>query len=189
MADALDPRVARTRERVLAAARQLVLSQGLSSVTHLALERRSGVARRTIYRHWPTVDSLLYDTLTSTNFPRGERTGEIRSDLIAHLDALRVALVDGPLAYVLHALGERAALDPDLADVRAQLIDEGCAPVREILVDAVAGGALPSDLDVEAAAGDLEGPLFYRRLVRDERIGAADVERLVDRFLESARTN
>lgn len=184
--DQLDPRVRRTRERVLGAARDLVLADGLGALTHLELERRSGVARRTIYRHWPTVDALVYDTLTAANFPRGRRSGEIRADLMAHLEALRTALVDGPLAYLLHALGERAALDPSLAEVRRRLIDDGCAPIRDILRAGVDCGDLRADLDIETAAGDLEGPLFYRRLVRDEPIDPVQVERLVDRFVESA---
>jgi AcrR family transcriptional regulator len=178
-----DPRVLRTRERVLEAARQLLLSRGLESVNHLNLSRVSGVGRKTIYRHWPTVGDLVYDTLDSANFPRAERTGHLSVDLLAHLEALRSALVDGPLALVLHSLAARAAVVPELGSVRDRLTDEGCAPIRQILNDAKIRGDIDSRLDVEIAAGELEGPLFYRVLVRHEHVEAAAVATIVDRFL------
>jgi AcrR family transcriptional regulator len=183
----VDPRVERTRTRVLAAARALFLTDGLGALTHLEVSRRSGVGRRTLYRHWPTTDDLVHDTLASANFPRGERVGDLDTDLRAHLRALRRALVDGPLAFVIHALGERAAIRPELRDVRDRLVTEGCAPVREILRDAIADRSLPADLDVEATAAQLEGPLFYRALVLAEPIPDAAVDDLVDAFLATVR--
>lgn len=186
MTSTVDPRVIRTREQVLAAARDLFLSDGLAALTHLELSRRTGVGRKTIYRHWPTTDDLVHDTLVSANFPRAERTGDLERDLVNHLEALRRALVDGPLAFVIHSLGERAAVVPEIRPVRARLVEEGCAPVRRILRDGVAAGELPADLDVEAAAARLEGPLFYRVLVRDEPIPPDTVTELVDTFLETA---
>jgi AcrR family transcriptional regulator len=178
-----DPRILRTRERVLEAARQLLLSRGLESVNHLNLSRVSGVGRKTIYRHWPTVGDLVYDTLDSANFPRAEQTGNLSVDLLAHLEALRSALVDGPLALVLHSLAARAAIVPELGAVRDRLTNEGCAPIREILNDAKLRGDIDSHLDVETAAGELEGPLFYRVLVRHEHVEATAVATIVDRFL------
>jgi AcrR family transcriptional regulator len=165
MEQRVDPRVERTRAQVLATARELFLTDGLAALTHLEVSRRSGVGRRTLYRHWPTTDDLVHDTLASANFPRGERIGDLDADLRAHLRALRRALVDGPLAFVIHALGERATIRPELRYARDRLVTEGCAPIREILRDAIADGTLPADLDVEAAAARLEGPLFYRALV------------------------
>lgn len=181
-----DPRVERTRAQVLTTARELFLTDGLGALTHLEVSRRSGVGRRTLYRHWPTTDDLVHDTLSSANFPRGERVGDLDTDLRSHLHALRRALVDGPLAFVIHSLGERATIRPELREVRDRLVAEGCAPIREILHDAIADGTLPADLDVEAAAAQLEGPLFYRVLVHAEPIPDAAVDDLVDAFLDDA---
>ena len=182
-----DPRVVQTRERVLAAARTVFLSRGLESINHLTLSRVSGVGRKTIYRHWRTVDDLVYATLDSANFPQAGRTGSLRDDLLAHLEALRHALVAGPLAYVIHSLAARAALDPSLALVRDRLTDEGCAPVRLILREAIDRGELESHLDIENMASELEGPLFYRVLVRHESVDPTFVIATVDRFLDGQR--
>jgi Tetracyclin repressor-like, C-terminal domain len=138
-----------------------------------------------MYRHWPTVDDLLYYTFSSANFPQAIQTGELRTDLVAHLEALRRGLVDGPLAYLIHALNERAASDPRIALLRDRLTEEGCQPVRDILRQAVRSKELPTRLNIEEAASFLEGPLFYRTLVRNEAVKRQVVVAIVDRFLSA----
>lgn len=56
-----DPRVARTRATVLGTAAELVVEGGTSALTVDAVVARSGVAKSTIYRHWPTRDHLVRD--------------------------------------------------------------------------------------------------------------------------------
>ncbi|MBC8093468.1 MAG: TetR/AcrR family transcriptional regulator [Pseudonocardia sp.] len=178
-----DPRVRRTRESALGAARDLLLRDGLDAVTHLRVAQHSGLGRRTLYRHWPDRLDLLHDTLSAAEYPHAERTGDLRTDLVAHLEALRVALTDGPLAYVVAVLHERAAISPELRPLRDRLTEQGCAPVREILHAAVDTGALPADLDVDAATAALEGPIFYRALVRAEPVPPEAVAVIVESFL------
>ena len=67
-----------------------------------------------------------------------------------------------------------------------RLTEEGCAPVRALLRDAVATGRLPADLDVDEAAAELEGPVFYWGLVRHEPVPPDVPARVVDRFLARA---
>jgi AcrR family transcriptional regulator len=178
-----DPRAIRTHEAVLSAAREILVAEGLDAVTHLNVAKRSGIGRKTLYRNWPTPDALLYDTLASANFPQALQTGDLRRDLTAHLEALRQALVHGPLAYVIHALNERATFDPTIATLRDRLTNEGCEPIRDILRTAVRNGQLPKSIDIEEAAGQLEGPLFYRTLVRNDQVPAKTIKQAVSRFL------
>jgi AcrR family transcriptional regulator len=178
-----DPRAIRTRDAVLHASRNTLLSEGIDAVTHLNVAQHAGVGRKTMYRHWPTPEALLHDTLESANFPQATRTGDLGRDLTAHLEALRQALVHGPLAYIIHALNERAKFDPTMATLRDQLTQQGCEPIREILRAAVKTGRLPRNLDIEEAAGQLEGPLFYRTLVRHEDVTPKTTKQTVTRFL------
>jgi AcrR family transcriptional regulator len=178
----VDPRVTRTRDLALNSARSLLLSGGIASVTHLLVAEHSGLGRKTLYRHWPTASDLMYETFASANFPQSERTGELRADLVAHLEALRRALVDGPLVYLVHALNEKAAHDPEIASLRDRLTSEGCEPIRVILRAAVKTKELPR-IDIEEAASQLEGPLFYRTLVRNEVVPPRVITRIVDHFL------
>lgn len=145
------------------------------------------MGRRTLYRHWPDQDALLHDVLAGADYPVTERTGDLRADLAAHLEALRRALVDGPLRYVVLALNERAAVRPDLRELRDRLTARGCAPLRDLLTDAVADGRLPEGLDLEWAVSAVEGPLFYRSLVAGEAVPADAVAPVVEAFLVAVR--
>ncbi len=178
-----DPRVRRSRERALSVGRALLVSQGIDAVTHLRVAGAGGGARRTLYRHWPDARSLLRDVLAASEVPHAERTGDLRRDLLAHLDALRRALVDGHLRLVVCALGERAAVDPSFEPLRAELTEAGCAPLRDLLQEAVRRALLPPDLDLPAAMAALEGPVFYRALVRRETVASGVLTAVVDGVL------
>lgn len=54
-----DPRIVRTRARVLAAAEELLVEGGPAAVTVEAVTARSGVAKTTIYRQWATHEALI----------------------------------------------------------------------------------------------------------------------------------
>src|SRR5271170_2991042 len=57
--DTGNPRVRRTRARILAAARDLLSQTGPAGLTYSALAERAGVTRQTLYRHWPARPALL----------------------------------------------------------------------------------------------------------------------------------
>jgi AcrR family transcriptional regulator len=56
-----DPRVTRTRARVLHAAYQVLTEVGFERATIDLLSERSGVARSTLYRHWHSREAILRD--------------------------------------------------------------------------------------------------------------------------------
>ena len=60
-----DPRPAQTRELVLQAARLIVASEGQAAVTPTRLVELSGVARSTIYRHWPDAAAIIVDAMAA----------------------------------------------------------------------------------------------------------------------------
>src|SRR5271157_53993 len=57
----LDERVRKSKEAVLATTHQLMSEAGLGGVSIDAVSKRSGVAKTTIYRHWPSRSALLLD--------------------------------------------------------------------------------------------------------------------------------
>lgn len=179
----MDARITRTRAAVLDAARSVLLAEGLTAVTPTRVAEVSGVARRTLYRHWPSPDDLLHDALAGASFPTYARTGDLAADLRAHLAQLRDALTQGPLAYILHALGERAAVDPTLARLRTRLIASGCAPLRELL--AAHGAADPL---IDELVLDLEGPLCSSALVHGTPVTDAHLAHLVQRAVARLST-
>lgn len=183
--DHVDPRVARTRARALHAARAVLLNEGIDAVTLQRVASEASVGRRTMYRHWPDRRSLLHDTLASASTAPGTRHDDLRTGVLAHLDALDAAVSRGPLAYIVSALHERSVHDPEFDDLRADLVAAGCAPLRELLRRCARQGELPPDLDVDAAVAMLEGPVFHRAVLHRSRLTGPQRERIVDAFLAS----
>lgn len=72
-----DPRIAKTRKRVLDAAWELLTEVGFDGVTVELVSTRSGVARSTLYRHWDTKSEILRDAFSG----RGGATATHRARL------------------------------------------------------------------------------------------------------------
>ena len=82
------PRSEKARQAILAAAAELLLARGLGAVSMDAVADRAGVSKATIYRWWPTKETLALDALytewaTATPAPRD--TGSLRGDLLSLL--------------------------------------------------------------------------------------------------------
>jgi AcrR family transcriptional regulator len=184
-----DPRVARSREAVLVAAAELLGEEGAAGFSIDAVARRSGVARTTIYRHWPEPPALLFDAFRHAAEPTPvPDTGSLRDDLVELYTHLSEKLPRTCYGRMLPVLLDAATRDPTLAPIHREFIRERREPVREVIRRGVARGEAPSDIDVEPLIDRLTGPVFYRFLVVQEPYRRADVERLVDATLRSVAT-
>ena len=180
----VDPRVDRTRAAVLEAARVILLEEGWEAVTHLRVAERSGVGRTTIYRHWRERSELLRDALADESIAiHTAPTGDIRGDLVAELEAIRYVLVQRDMGRVLAALVDRAERDPDLHRLKVVLVQDGFSAIRRLLQNAMDGGELRPELDIDHGIAQLVGPIVYRRLVSGEPLSATFSRAVVDDFL------
>lgn len=113
---ALDARVARTRDRVLAAVRALIADGGVGAVAFSAISQRTGLTRQTLYRHWPTRQALLLHLIhESHQTPTPPTSDDAPAIVFAFLDTLRRALADPVLGAVVFALASEAPFDADSA--------------------------------------------------------------------------
>src|SRR3954453_892705 len=64
-----DPRVARSRQAALAAARTLLEQEGPAAVTHQRVAAHAGIGRATVYRHWPLPETLLQEAMEQVALP------------------------------------------------------------------------------------------------------------------------
>jgi AcrR family transcriptional regulator len=183
MASPDDPRVLRTRRTVLDAALAILRAEGPEAVTHLRLASETGVARATIYLHWPQRTHLVLDAFAAMPFPQTlPTTGDLRSDLLAALETLRSSLAEKPLVAVLLELLSRAETDPQVAEARRALGTRADAALRTVLTDAVAQGHLTVP-DVDTAISRLLGPLVFRRLAQGLPLHDVFLAEVVDAFL------
>ena len=185
----VDPRVARTRHDVLSAAREVLVEEGWERVTLGRVAERSGYARTTLYRHWPQRLDLLRDLISEEGrLTHISPTGVLRADLIAELEAFRMALATTGFGRMLVAVAHQARDDTELADLNLVMRVEGARVLDAIVVDGVQRGELPSDLQADAAIAHLVGPVLFRYLFEDdETLTTEFVVFVVDWFLAAAR--
>jgi AcrR family transcriptional regulator len=186
-----DDRVRRSKKAVLAATFQLLAEQGLGGVSVDEVSKRSGVAKTTIYRHWPSRSALLVDACSSLNTrPQVPDTGSFRGDLTALATHLAGRLRDDRWASILPSVIDAAERDPELAEVHTRLHAGFMAPLYAIIERAQARGELPKTCDPSVIVASVVGPLFYRRWFSrqalDEPFVSGIVEAVVGRTARKA---
>jgi len=166
----LDVRVRHSKEVVMATTYDLLAEAGLAGVTVDAVARRSGVAKTTIYRHWPSREALLLDACAQMG-PHFDvpDAGSLAADLRALAQRAVEQLLSGPYAAILLSLMDAAERNPDLAALLAAAQAKLVEAVRTIVARGRARGELrrlPAEPSVVAAL--IVGPLLYRRLFSHE---------------------
>ncbi len=183
-----DPRVTRSKAKVIDCALELLAERGVAGTSVEAIVERSGVAKTTIYRHWPTRGEVILDAIdTCIEPPAAPDLGTVRADLHALIGGLCEALSASRWAALMPSLIDAAERDPEFAEVHRRFAATRTAPVREILCRGINRGELPGDTDVDQMIDLLSGPVFYRRLVAGEPVDRTYGERLVDRILHAYR--
>ncbi|RJQ69916.1 TetR family transcriptional regulator [Pseudonocardiaceae bacterium YIM PH 21723] len=168
------------REAVLAAALDLMNSDGLAAASVAAIAERTGVHPTTIYRRWGTHAELIVDALSQqldAALPLPD-TGSVRSDLIEFFRSLAVYL-DTPVSRSFSA----AIIAPQHAEIRGRFWATRLGRAEVLLRRGIERGELPGDADVEFLLDAVGGPLLWRLTLRQEAVPAGYVERLVDLVL------
>jgi AcrR family transcriptional regulator len=175
-----NPRVQRSRERVLAAAFELLSESGVSGFSVDEVVRRSGVAKTTIYRHWPTREALVLDAASRISAERPvPDTGSLAGDLLTHLTDLGQLLGTARWASVVPSIVDVAERDPEFAAVHGRIQRGHADTVRVVLRRAVERGELAASADQAAMVSWLIGPLYYRRWFSREPIDETFVASVV----------
>ena len=159
---ATDPRAARSREAILAAANDLLAREGPGAITHQRVAQQAGVGRATVYRHWAAPEDLLRDVLFSAELPFFATPAlPLRSWLHAELRQLADELALPAVASLAIALMEQTRSGGAGASPHQHVtaITERLAAAFALAVDA---GELDTAPDAALAAARLIGPLVYR---------------------------
>ena len=179
--ETLDPRILVSRERALTTTLDLLTEAGLDDLTIDEVSRRSGVAKTTIYRHWPNRSALVIDAcLRMTD---GEEappdTGTLEGDVRAILTHIVELLATARWSSIVPSIVDAAEHDPAFADIHSRIQRGHAAPLRAVLDRATLRGEIPSTADHDAIAAALLGPLFYRRWFSREHIDATFLEMII----------
>lgn len=158
------PRDASAGPALMAAALDLVRSDGYEGVTIARIIARAGVSRQSLYRRWPTKADLVLDALLASAGP-APRPGvaPVRQALRDFLLAIFKHLQED--AGVLRNLIAAAQMDEAFrSTLNERFVMPRGAMMIALFEDAVASGELPAEFDCVVVADMLHGAFWYRLL-------------------------
>jgi AcrR family transcriptional regulator len=184
----MDERVRRSKETVLAATYEILTESGLGGVSVDEVSARSGVAKTTIYRHWPSRSALLLDACSKMGSKReAPDTGSLKGDLLDLATGMAGRLRSKNFASVLPSVIDAAERDPEIAAVHARLHAGFMAPLYAVIERAQQKGDLPRTCVASEIVAAVVGPLFYRRWFSREPLDDQFVKGVVERVLAASK--
>lgn len=174
-----NPRVQRTRTRILTVARELLPEVGPEGLTYALLAERAGVTRQTLYRHWHNRAALLSDLILEGpdlgNYP--EPGTDVRTVATAWLKSLRDGISAPAVRPAVLAVTAQADHDPDSAQALVRIVEDRHAAFNTLLEPS---GVQIDDEEYTLLYGPVIARLFFDRTqVTDAFIDAAVSQWLV----------
>ena len=160
-------RSARVRQAVLDAAFAELGEKGYGGLSIEAVALRSGVAKTTVYRRWPTRDELVADALDS----RSDRyepipdTGSLRGDLKEFCEGVRAKLTSNHGKAMLKSLVAAVDQSPEIVET-VQRFWRGRRDVGGYLIERwIRRGVLRSETDADLLVELILAPIYLRVLL------------------------
>lgn len=183
------PRSEHAREKMLGAATQLIFTSGLCHFTVDEVAKLSGVAKTTVYRHFPNKNQLLIAALDAgIAVPVTPDTGTLRTDLLEFLASVVPIFADERLRMLLLDIMSAAMRDPELEEFCSSMMDGRMVPLATIIDRGRARGEISADMDFDQAFLHIEGPLIFWSLFKPDVLKTLDLEVTVDRMLKVLKT-
>ncbi|MEZ5382020.1 MAG: TetR/AcrR family transcriptional regulator [Microthrixaceae bacterium] len=148
------------RERIIEATLTLVAEQGLAGVTMVAVAKSAGVARATLYNHYPDISSILAEATVAHN--RHATDGLRQALAVVSTPPQAIEQVVRHVASIStpgHTLVSRQDFPPDLRDELAAFDVELEHQIRSILTEGAASGDFRPDLNHDVTAALLRHAL------------------------------
>ena len=177
------------RERLLAAAGAILARDGYNGLTMERVAAESGVAKTTLYRHWPTKAALCMDLYLAeaARELHDPDTGRVADDLrhvVNTVVRLQTRTIAGPALVGLIA---EAQIDPSTRQAfLAEFAQRRRAITRTILERAIARGEVRRDVDVDLVIDLLGGATTFRLLQGHAPLNARFADALVALVLAGA---
>ena len=180
------PRDGALDERILEQALALLGSRGYAGLTLDELAIRSGVAKSTILRRWPSKAAVAAAgverlALQSVDVPD---SGTLHGDLRGLLHGARDTFARGRGQFVARLLRE-AGHHPEITDLLDAVLHTRRQAYRRVLARAIARGELDPSVDQELMMDMLIGPLWTRLLITRDPVTTEYLEANVEAVLNA----
>jgi TetR/AcrR family transcriptional regulator of autoinduction and epiphytic fitness len=181
----VDPRIDQSRRLVLRAAIEQLAAAGFGGLTIEAVAGRSGVAKSTIYRHWPDKHALIADAFEAAHHDAVPSIAGLsaRDGLEQLLQHVAEVAADPVFSPAIPALIEGAERNARLRDFQQRYSLSRRQSVVELIERGVASGEFAARQNPQLAAQLLIGLIFYQRLMTSEPFDPASAGELIDAVL------
>lgn len=163
-----DPRIERTRQHVVACAREMLVAEGVQAINFSTLSRRAQVSRSTLYQHWATIEQVLIEVTLRYYLDRMGNAGPAPASTAAFLRRLGDNLRTPETREVLTALIAQAQRNSTSAQVLQQSARLGQQALE------FATGPL-----TDAQVAQIVGPMFYQVVIACRPLDDVFVEELI----------
>jgi AcrR family transcriptional regulator len=181
---------AASHDAILGAVYDLLHEKSVRDLTIEEIARRAGVGKPTIYKWWPSKAALVMDMLDEhilEDLPApGARSAE---------EAIRGAVTKlvrrfngfpGKVAMEILAEGQS---DPGvLQEYWDRYLSKRRAVATEVIERAQASGEFRKDIDAQVLIDMIFGPIYYRRLVRHQKLDERFGDELVDHIISYVKS-
>ena len=181
----IDPRCTRSQQRVLAAAVELLREEGLPGLTFESVAARSGVAKTTIYRHFPDRAAMHLAAIDSVGpVVEMSTSNDVVVDVVKFLGGLNHTLHHGAFGDVLLTALDGAERSERMDELARSAADQRRSVLSGRLKLAQRDGRLKAEADLDLVCAQLVGPIFYRRFMSRQPTSATFVAKLTRQVLD-----
>jgi AcrR family transcriptional regulator len=156
-----------TQERITEAALTLISERGLSDVTMIDVARTAGIARQTLYNHYPDIDTIVADALNRHN---QDSIDQLRSAVaVVNTPTDKVTQLVRHIAQISIHTGHTIDLDRSLAPQHRASLTQFTDAIDELTATAIAEGQTDGSFRL-----DLD-PTIDTALVRHILVGISNL--------------
>jgi len=160
--------------------------KGYGGLSIEAVAQRSGVAKTTVYRRWPTRDELVADALDSRS-DRNERipdTGSIRGDLKEFCEGVRAKLTSNHGKAMLKSLVAAVDQSPEIVETVERFWRERRDVGGDLIERWIRRGVLRPETDADLLVEAILAPIYLRVLLPGGPLTGDVLEGFIDLALD-----
>jgi AcrR family transcriptional regulator len=181
---------AASHDTILRAVYDLLHEKSVRDLTIEGVARRAGVGKPTIYKWWPSKAALvmaMLDEHIAEDLPApGARNAE---EAIRSLVRQLIRRFNGFAGKVAAEILAEGQSEPSvLQEYRDRYLSKRRACATEVIERAQASGEFRKDIDPQVLIDMIFGPIYYRRLVRHQKLDERFGDELVDHIISYVKS-
>jgi AcrR family transcriptional regulator len=180
------PRSEHARRAILDAAADLLLERGVSGASIEAIASRAGVSKATVYRWWPTLGHVMFESLFERTrlTMRRDPSDSTAEALIRQTQNFVDLVSDHVYGALIRQLVVASQSDDGLRETfTRQWLNPRREASAQIIADGIERGDIRADLDVSVCLDQLFAPIYYRLLFAHGPLDGRFAHRVVEQAL------